>query len=51
MIQPSDGGIDLPPFYKLTALDTVGSTNTEARYLADTGEGEGVIVWAKRQEQ
>ncbi|MDF2368689.1 biotin--[acetyl-CoA-carboxylase] ligase [Sneathiella sp.] len=51
MIQTSNGGIDLPPFYKLTVLDTVGSTNTEARKLADAGEGEGAIVWAKRQEQ
>ena len=51
MSPPSNGGIDLPPFYRLTALETVGSTNIEARALAEAGEGEGVIVWAKRQEQ
>ncbi len=49
MTQSSDGGIDLPPFYKLTVLDTVGSTNIEARKLADAGEDEGTSVRAKRQ--
>lgn len=45
------GGLDLPPFYRLIALETVGSTNLEARELADAGADEGTIVWAKRQEQ
>lgn len=51
MIQTMDGGIDLPPFYGLTALETVGSTNLEARALADAGADEGTLVWAKRQQQ
>ncbi|MEX0583166.1 MAG: hypothetical protein WD185_05805, partial [Sneathiella sp.] len=51
MIQAGDGGIDLPPFFKLTAFETVGSTNIEARNLAEAVAPEGQIVWAKRQEQ
>ncbi|WP_293960961.1 biotin--[acetyl-CoA-carboxylase] ligase [Sneathiella sp.] len=51
MIRPDVGGIDLPPFFKLTAFETVGSTNVEARHLAESGAPEGQIVWAKRQEQ
>ncbi|WP_340151583.1 biotin--[acetyl-CoA-carboxylase] ligase [uncultured Sneathiella sp.] len=51
MIKPDVGGIDIPPFFKLTAFDTVGSTNVEARHLAEAGAPEGQIVWAKRQEQ
>ena len=51
MKQPFGGGIDLPPFFKLTAYDTVSSTNVEARKIADEGAAEGHIVWAKRQEQ
>ncbi|MZR30504.1 biotin--[acetyl-CoA-carboxylase] ligase [Sneathiella litorea] len=51
MIQPTDGGIDLPSLFKLTVLDTVGSTNVEARILAEDGEAEGRVVWAKKQEQ
>ncbi|MCC3306124.1 biotin--[acetyl-CoA-carboxylase] ligase [Sneathiella sp. HT1-7] len=51
MTQTSDGRIDLPPFYTLTVLETTGSTNIEALKLADAGDAEGAIVWAKRQER
>lgn len=43
--------MDLPPFFKLHAYDVVGSTNVEARKLAEAGAEEGTIAWAKRQEQ
>ncbi|PHQ69705.1 MAG: biotin--[acetyl-CoA-carboxylase] ligase [Sneathiella sp.] len=52
MISPVGGGIvDLPPFFSLSAFDTVGSTNLEARKQADAGMPEGKIVWSRRQEQ
>lgn len=42
----------LPPVYRLVALDTVGSTNDEAKRLAARGEDEapdGTLVWARSQ--
>ena len=45
------GGIDLPPFFRLFAFESLGSSNVEARRLAEAGEGEGAIVWTHRQEQ
>jgi len=51
VIPSGSGGIDLPPFFSLTALETVGSTNVEARKRAEAGDPEGRIVWARRQEQ
>jgi BirA family biotin operon repressor/biotin-[acetyl-CoA-carboxylase] ligase len=39
----------LPPAYRLHALDSVGSTNDEAKRLADAGAGEGTLVWAREQ--
>ncbi len=40
---------DLPSPYKLVALESVDSTNAEARRLACEGAGEYTVVWAKRQ--
>ena len=43
---------DLAPAYRLVALETVDSTNTEAKRLAARGEDEGedgTLVWARRQ--
>lgn len=51
----SDGKIDLPRLpaaYNLLAFDSVGSTMTEARNLADKGEDEapdGTLIWAREQ--
>ena len=39
----------LPGFYSLIALETAGSTNDEARGLAERGAPAGALVWAKRQ--
>lgn len=43
--------VDLPPFFRLHAFDSVGSTNVEARNLAEAGAEEGTLVWTRRQEQ
>lgn len=43
---------DLPSAYRLVSLETVDSTNAEARRLAVLGEEEtpdGTLVWAKQQ--
>ena len=39
----------LPNFFSLIELDSVGSTNDEARLLAENGASAGTIVWAKEQ--
>lgn len=39
----------LPPAYRLVALDSVGSTNDEARRLAAEGAEDGTLVWAREQ--
>jgi BirA family biotin operon repressor/biotin-[acetyl-CoA-carboxylase] ligase len=39
----------LPDGWTLVALDSVGSTNDEARRLADDGAPEGTVVWAREQ--
>ena len=41
--------IRLPPAYRLIAMDSVGSTNDEAKKLADAGAEEGTLVWALEQ--
>lgn len=40
---------DLPPAYRLIALDTVGSTNEDAKQRARDGAEDGTIVWAREQ--
>lgn len=51
----SDDKVDLPRLpaaYNLIALESVGSTMTEARNLADKGEDEapdGTLIWAREQ--
>jgi BirA family biotin operon repressor/biotin-[acetyl-CoA-carboxylase] ligase len=39
----------LPPHYSLIALDSVGSSNDEARRLAEEGAAHRTIVWAGEQ--
>ena len=39
----------LPPAYRLVAFDEVGSTNDEAKRLAEAGAEDGTLVWAKSQ--
>lgn len=41
--------VSLPPAYRLVALDTVGSTNEEAKRLAREGAEDGTLVWAREQ--
>ena len=40
---------NLPAFFSLVALDSVDSTNLEARRLACAGAPEGTLVWAREQ--
>lgn len=44
------GGASLPPFFELSAFQTIGSTNVEARRLAELGKREGQIIWSLKQE-
>ncbi len=39
----------LAPPFSLVALDTVDSTNDEAKRLARAGRGDGTVVWARAQ--
>jgi BirA family biotin operon repressor/biotin-[acetyl-CoA-carboxylase] ligase len=39
----------LPPAYRLVSLETVGSTNDEAKRLAREGAEDGTLVWAREQ--
>ncbi|MBI3451393.1 MAG: biotin--[acetyl-CoA-carboxylase] ligase [Rhodospirillales bacterium] len=39
----------LPPAYRLVTMDTVGSTNEEAKRLARAGAEDGTLVWAREQ--
>jgi len=41
--------LDLPPPYRLVVLDSVDSTNAEAKRLAQAGAPDLTLVWAKRQ--
>jgi BirA family biotin operon repressor/biotin-[acetyl-CoA-carboxylase] ligase len=47
----SGGGLNLPSFFDVSVFETIGSTNDEARRLAEAGKSEGQVVRAKRQEQ
>jgi BirA family biotin operon repressor/biotin-[acetyl-CoA-carboxylase] ligase len=42
---------ELPPGMTLVALDTVDSTNAEARRRAEDGAPDGTVVWATQQTQ
>lgn len=42
-------GVRLPLAYRLIALDSVDSTNDEARRLARAGAEDGTLVWARTQ--
>jgi BirA family transcriptional regulator, biotin operon repressor / biotin---[acetyl-CoA-carboxylase] ligase len=42
-------GDALPPPFRLTAYDTIGSTNDEAKRLARSGAAEGLVVCARQQ--
>lgn len=47
-----DGASDLPrlpPAYRLVALETCESTNSEAMRRAEAGAEDGTLVWARRQ--
>ncbi len=39
----------LPPAYRLVALDRVGSSNDEAKRLAEGGAEDGTLVWVREQ--
>ena len=43
------GNLDLDPFYRLTALESVGSTNDLAKELAGAGAPQGTLLWAREQ--
>ncbi len=44
-----DAGLDLPPAYRLVSLESVGSTNEEAKRLARGRAEDGTLVWARSQ--
>jgi BirA family biotin operon repressor/biotin-[acetyl-CoA-carboxylase] ligase len=41
--------VKLPPFFSLICLPSVGSTNDEAKRLAEDGAAEGTLVWGLEQ--
>ena len=41
--------VDLPPAYELIELESVDSTNEEARRHAKGGAEEGTLIWAREQ--
>ena len=41
--------LQLPSPYRLVELESVDSTNAEAKRLAEAGAPDSTIVWAKRQ--
>ena len=43
------GTVNLPPFFSLICLPSVGSTNDEAKRLAADGAAEGTLVWGLEQ--
>jgi len=46
MMNDGGSGVSLPPFFELSAFDTIGSTNDEARRLADLECREGQLIWS-----
>ncbi len=42
-------GAHLDPFYRLVVLDSVASTNDEAKARAADGATEGTLIWAREQ--
>jgi BirA family biotin operon repressor/biotin-[acetyl-CoA-carboxylase] ligase len=42
---------NLPPVYRLIALDSVTSTNDEALRLAGEGAQDGTLIWAREQTE
>lgn len=54
MTSDQSPGPHLPAVYTLISLETVGSTMTEARKLADQGEDaapDGTLIWSKEQTE
>lgn len=47
---PAQPAIRLPAGFRLVALESVGSTNDEAKRLAREGAADRTVVWARRQE-
>ncbi len=43
------GAVTLPPFFSLICLPSVGSTNDEAKRLAEGEAAEGALVWGLEQ--
>jgi BirA family biotin operon repressor/biotin-[acetyl-CoA-carboxylase] ligase len=41
--------LELPPFFTLHCFETIGSSNDEARRLAEAGAPEGTLIWAGEQ--
>ena len=41
----------LPPAYRLVALDTIDSTNAEAKRRAQAGAEDGTLIWAREQTE
>jgi BirA family transcriptional regulator, biotin operon repressor / biotin---[acetyl-CoA-carboxylase] ligase len=45
----AEAELRLPPAYRLVSLETVGSTNEEAKRLARAGAEDGTLIWAREQ--
>ncbi len=51
MTAPVPGELRLPPAYRLVALESVDSTNEEAKRRARAGAEDGTLIWAREQTQ
>jgi BirA family biotin operon repressor/biotin-[acetyl-CoA-carboxylase] ligase len=47
----AEAELRLPPAYRVISLETVDSTNEEAKRLAREGAEDGTLVWAREQTQ
>jgi BirA family biotin operon repressor/biotin-[acetyl-CoA-carboxylase] ligase len=43
------GALALPPAYRLVQVETIDSTNEEAKRLARAGAEDGTLIWAREQ--
>ena len=47
----AEPGLRLPPAYRLVTFERVGSSNDEAKRLAEAGAEDGTLVWVREQDK